>query len=38
MLSFDNITIPVFGLMEATDANINDRYLSYLPVSHGMER
>mmetsp|Transcript_37039 Transcript_37039/g.66673 ORF Transcript_37039/g.66673 Transcript_37039/m.66673 type:complete len:580 (-) Transcript_37039:190-1929(-) len=38
MLTFDNLTIPTFGLIESTHANINDRYLSYLPVSHGMER
>lgn len=38
MLSFSNMTEPTFGLIEATHTNINDRYLSYLPVSHGMER
>lgn len=38
MLSFSNMTEPTFGLIEATNTNINDRYLSYLPVSHGMER
>lgn len=38
MLNFNNITIPTFGLIHATHANANDRYLSYLPVSHGMER
>ena len=38
MLSFYNMTEPTFGLIEATHATGNDRYLSYLPVSHGMER
>lgn len=38
MVSFDNMTAPTFGLIETTKANSNDRYLSYLPVSHGMER
>jgi long-chain acyl-CoA synthetase len=38
MLSFDNITTSTFGLVEQLHVNINDRYLSYLPVSHGMER
>jgi long-chain acyl-CoA synthetase len=38
MLSFFNMTEPTFGLIEATKCTINDRYLSYLPISHGMER
>ena len=38
MLSFYNMTEPTFGLIEATHCTGNDRYLSYLPVSHGMER
>lgn len=38
MLSFKNMTEPTFGLINTTSANINDRYLSYLPISHGMER
>jgi len=38
MLSFGNMTEPTFGLINNTKANSNDRYLSYLPISHGMER
>jgi len=38
MLSFANMTVPTHGLIETTGANTKDRYLSYLPVSHGMER
>jgi len=38
MLSFKNLTVPTFGLIETTSATANDRYLSYLPISHGMER
>jgi long-chain acyl-CoA synthetase len=38
MLSFKNITAPTFGLIGYTHVTENDRYLSYLPVSHGMER
>ena len=38
MLSFDNLTAPTFGLIEQIHVNVSDRYLSYLPVSHGMER
>lgn len=38
MLSFNNMTIPTHGLIETTNACAKDRYLSYLPVSHGMER
>jgi len=38
MLSFDNMTTPTIGLIETTKATAKDRYLSYLPISHGMER
>ena len=38
MLSFKNLTDPTFGLIATTHANVHDRYLSYLPISHGMER
>ncbi|KAL7528970.1 hypothetical protein ACHAXR_004809 [Thalassiosira sp. AJA248-18] len=38
MLSYANITDPTFGLIATTHCSSNDRYLSYLPVSHGMER
>eukprot|EP00957_Ditylum_brightwellii_P186811 14224450-Ditylum_brightwellii.AAC.1 len=38
MLSFKNITEPTFGLIEYIHVTEQDRYLSYLPVSHGMER
>merc|ERR1719253_1724786 len=38
MLSFSNITEPCFGMIRTTHANANDRYLAYLPISHGMER
>ena len=35
MLSFKNLTDPTFGLIATTHANVHDRYLSYLPISHG---
>eukprot|EP00571_Detonula_confervacea_P014066 CAMPEP_0172309630 /NCGR_PEP_ID=MMETSP1058-20130122/10270_1 /TAXON_ID=83371 /ORGANISM="Detonula confervacea, Strain CCMP 353" /LENGTH=565 /DNA_ID=CAMNT_0013022289 /DNA_START=94 /DNA_END=1791 /DNA_ORIENTATION=+ len=38
MLSFKNMTEPTFGLIHSTQCNETDRYLSYLPISHGMER
>eukprot|EP00581_Thalassiosira_minuscula_P009318 CAMPEP_0183702826 /NCGR_PEP_ID=MMETSP0737-20130205/799_1 /TAXON_ID=385413 /ORGANISM="Thalassiosira miniscula, Strain CCMP1093" /LENGTH=565 /DNA_ID=CAMNT_0025929503 /DNA_START=378 /DNA_END=2075 /DNA_ORIENTATION=- len=38
MLSYNNLTDPTFGLIASTHANATDRYLSYLPISHGMER
>jgi long-chain acyl-CoA synthetase len=38
MLSFKNLTDPTFGLISYTHVTENDRYLSYLPISHGMER
>lgn len=38
MLSFKAITEPTFGLIEELNVTSSDRYLSYLPVSHGMER
>jgi len=38
MLSFKNLTDTTFGLINTTHATENDRYLSYLPISHGMER
>jgi len=38
MVSFNAMTLTTFGLMENVQATTDDRYLSYLPVSHGMER
>jgi long-chain acyl-CoA synthetase len=38
MVSFKAMTVTTFGLIETTKVNESDRYLSYLPVSHGMER
>ena len=38
MLSFHNLTISTFGLNQILGITKKDRYLSYLPVSHGMER
>ena len=38
MLSFKNLTEPTFGLISYTHPTLNDRYLSYLPLSHGFER
>ena len=38
MVSFKAMTETVFGLIELTKVSTEDRYLSYLPISHGMER
>lgn len=38
MLSYKNMTDPTFGLIATTHCTSSDRYLSYLPISHGMER
>ena len=38
MLSFKSLTITTFGLNEMVKMTPKDRYLSYLPISHGMER
>eukprot|EP00573_Skeletonema_grethae_P008189 CAMPEP_0201709226 /NCGR_PEP_ID=MMETSP0578-20130828/57982_1 /ASSEMBLY_ACC=CAM_ASM_000663 /TAXON_ID=267565 /ORGANISM="Skeletonema grethea, Strain CCMP 1804" /LENGTH=555 /DNA_ID=CAMNT_0048198183 /DNA_START=90 /DNA_END=1758 /DNA_ORIENTATION=- len=38
MLSFQNMTTTTFGLLNTVKATDKDRYLSYLPISHGMER
>ena len=38
MVSFKAMTETVFGLIEITKTTPEDRYLSYLPISHGMER
>jgi long-chain acyl-CoA synthetase len=38
MLSFKNMTDPTFGLVKDLHVSEKDRYLSYLPISHGMER
>eukprot|EP00956_Cyclotella_meneghiniana_P019962 scaffold34712_cov66-Cyclotella_meneghiniana.AAC.7 len=38
MLSFKNMTDPTFGLIQQIHVTEKDRYLSYLPISHGMER
>ncbi|EJK62881.1 hypothetical protein THAOC_16491 [Thalassiosira oceanica] len=38
MVSFKAMTDTVFGLIELTKVSTADRYLSYLPISHGMER
>lgn len=36
MLSFKNMTDPTFGLIKQVPVTEKDRYLSYLPISHGM--
>lgn len=38
MLSFKNMTDPTFGIINQIHVTEKDRYLSYLPISHGMER
>jgi len=38
MLSFNALTTTSFGLVNASEITCEDRYISYLPVSHGMER
>merc|ERR1719478_643361 len=38
MISFKNMTETTFGLLNTVSATDKDRYLSYLPLSHGMER
>lgn len=38
MISFKNMTDTTFGLLNTVHATDKDRYLSYLPLSHGMER
>ena len=38
VLTFSDITVPTHGLIATLKAISKDRYLSYLPVSHGMER
>ena len=38
MVSYEAMTETVFGLIELTKTSSADRYLSYLPISHGMER
>jgi len=38
MLSFKNMTDTTFGLINNLHVTEKDRYLSYLPISHGMER
>ncbi|EJK46762.1 hypothetical protein THAOC_34555 [Thalassiosira oceanica] len=38
MVSYKAMTETVFGLIEITKTTSEDRYLSYLPISHGMER
>jgi long-chain acyl-CoA synthetase len=36
MLSFKNMTDPTFGLIQQIHVTEKDRYLSYLPISHGV--
>ena len=38
MLSFSSLTCTTFGFNELIQITQKDRYLSYLPISHGMER
>ena len=38
MLNFNNMTIPTHGIIKTVKVTSQDRYLSYLPISHGMER
>mmetsp|Transcript_26670 Transcript_26670/g.61347 ORF Transcript_26670/g.61347 Transcript_26670/m.61347 type:complete len:561 (-) Transcript_26670:410-2092(-) len=38
MTSFKAMTIPTTGIIKTLKISDKDRYLSYLPVSHGMER
>jgi len=38
MQSFKALTIPTQGMVKLFNVNGKDRYLSYLPLSHGMER
>lgn len=35
MLSFKNMTVPTQGIIKLFNINSKDRYLSYLPLSHG---
>lgn len=38
MQSFKALTVPTKGMVKLFNVTGNDRYLSYLPLSHGMER
>ena len=38
MTSFGAMRTSTIGLVKVTKATDKDRYLSYLPISHGMER
>ena len=38
MLDFKSLTCTTFGFNELIQITQKDRYLSYLPISHGMER
>ena len=38
MLTFQAMAEPTFGFIESLQVTENDRYLSFLPLSHGMER
>ena len=38
MLDFKSLTNTIFGLNELIQMTEKDRYLSYFPISHGMER
>eukprot|EP00986_Skeletonema_menzelii_P015037 scaffold10901_cov135-Skeletonema_menzelii.AAC.1 len=38
MLDFNSLTCTTFGFNELIQITQKDRYLSYLPISHGMER
>ena len=38
MTSFKAMTISTEGIVALHNVTYNDRYLSYLPIAHGMER
>lgn len=38
MHSFKNMTVPTVGLTNLLNITSKDRYISYLPLAHGMER
>ncbi|CAB9529221.1 7a-methyl-1,5-dioxo-octahydro-1H-inden-4-yl [Seminavis robusta] len=38
MQNFKGLTVPTQGMVKLYNVNAKDRYLSYLPLSHGMER
>ena len=38
MHNFKALTVPTQGIVKLFNITGNDRYMSYLPLSHGMER